>query len=175
MFATDPSLPPAGAGLGLGALAPQQPAAGTLRQQYADWPQKGETRPQPWDLDAVGIPKHERELDPGAPDTISPVVLRHSYPILASGSAGAVVNELAARLSLLGYPTDISKGENPFGIVTPEVMAAVEKFREDYGVKEDPTPYGGNTESTRTRAALTVGPYTWEAVLRASERALQAL
>lgn len=150
-------------------------ATPTLRSQYADWPQPADTRAQPWDLDAIGIPKHERELAPGAPDTISPIVIRHSYPILASGSAGAVVNELASRLHLLGFDTDISKGENAFGVVTDKVMAAVEAFREAYGVKEDPTPYGGNTESTRTRAALTIGPFTWEALIRASDRVLQTL
>lgn len=150
-------------------------AAPTPRQRYADWPQKGDSRPQPWDLDAVGIPKHERELADGAPNTVSPVVVRHSFPILANGEAGNVVRELASRLNILGYTTDIAEGKNPFSILTEKVMAAVESFREDYGVAEDPTPYGGNTEHARTRAARTVGPFTWEALIRASERELQHL
>lgn len=149
-------------------------AAPSLRQQYADWPQKEDPRPQPWDLDAVGIPKADRELAPGAPDTVSPVLIRHSYPVLASGSGGAAVHELAARLAVLGYQTDISQGENPFGVVNDSIMNAVERFRDDHHVQEDPTPYGGDTPKTRTRAALTIGPFTWEAILRASERALQA-
>jgi peptidoglycan hydrolase-like protein with peptidoglycan-binding domain len=154
------------------------PAAETIqtpRQRYADWPQKGDQRPQPWDLDAVGIPPSERNLPAGAPNTISPVVIRHSYPILASGSAGAVVNDLAGRLALLGYPTDISQGQNPFGVLSDQVMSAVERFREDYGVQEDPTPFGGNTEKARQRATGIVGPYTWEALVRASDRAAAAL
>lgn len=150
-------------------------AEATPRQRYADWPQKGDQRPQPWDLDAVGIPEHERRLDPGAPDTVSPVVIRHSYPILSSGSAGAVVNDLAARLALLGYQTDISQGANPFGVVTESVMNAVERFRDGYGVQEDPTAFGGNTENGRRRASAMIGPYTWEALVRASDRAAQAL
>lgn len=145
----------------------------TLRQQYADWPRKGDQRPQPWDLEELGIPASERELPPGAPNTVSPMLIRHSYPILASGSAGAVVNDLAARLAVLGYHTDISQGTNPFGIVTDSVMAAVEQFRDDYGVKEDPTPYGGNTQASRERAAQTIGPWTWEGIIRASDRLLQ--
>jgi peptidoglycan hydrolase-like protein with peptidoglycan-binding domain len=150
-------------------------AESTPRQRYVDWPQKGDTRPQPWDLDAVGIAPHERDLPPGAPDTISPVLIRHSYPILASGSAGAAVNDLASRLALLGYQTDISRGENPFGVLTDKVLAAVERFREDYGVQEDPTPFGGDTDRSRRRAAAIVGPYTWEALIRVSDRAAQAL
>jgi hypothetical protein len=170
----DTALPPAGQDTPTAQPEAPRVQGGTL-QQYADWPQKEDTRPQPWDLDTIGVPKHQRELDAGAPNTVSPVVIRHSYPILTSGSAGAVVNELASRLHLLGYVTDISKGENPFAIVTDKIMSAVESFREDYGVKEDPTPYGGNTQSARDRAALTIGPFTWEALLRASERVLHTL
>ena len=149
----DTALPPAGQDTPTAQPEAPRVQGGTL-QQYA---------------------KHQRELDAGAPNTVSPVVIRHSYPILTSGSAGAVVNELASRLHLLGYVTDISKGENPFAIVTDKIMSAVESFREDYGVKEDPTPYGGNTQSARDRAALTIGPFTWEALLRASERVLHTL
>jgi hypothetical protein len=152
----------------------QEQAALTPRQQYADWPQKGDQRAQPWDLDAVGIARSDRELAPGAPDTVSPVVIRHSYPILTSGSGGAAVAELASRLHLLGYVTDLARGENPFATVTSDVLSAVEKFREDYGVQEDPTPYGGNTDRSRSRAANTIGPFTWEGVIRASDRLLQA-
>lgn len=153
----------------------QEAPAQTLRQQFADWPQKGDERPQPWDLDALKVPKAERELEPGKPNTVSPVVIRHSYPILASGSQGSAVSELATRLHLLGYETDLARGENPFSVLTHDVLSAVDKFREDHGVEEDPTPYGGNTAQSRARAAHTVGPFTWEAILRASERARQEL
>jgi hypothetical protein len=166
-----PPLPPAGAEQSGQATAV---AEQTPRQRYADWPQKDDARPQPWDLDQVGIAKHERELEPGAPDTISPVVIRHSYPILTTGSGGAAVSELASRLNILGYKSDIARGENPFSTLTQDVMSAVEEFREDYHVEEDPTPYGGNTSRSRQRAANTVGPYTWEALVRASDRALHA-
>jgi hypothetical protein len=164
-------LPPAGAGA---VIDQEQEQTLTPRQRYADWPQKSDQRAQPWDLDAVGISKADRDLAPGAPDTVSPVVIRHSYPILTSGSGGAAVAELASRLHLLGYPTDMARGENPFATVTSDVLSAVEKFREDHNVQEDPTPYGGNTDRSRGRAANTIGPYTWEAVIRASDRLLQA-
>jgi peptidoglycan hydrolase-like protein with peptidoglycan-binding domain len=144
----------------------------TVRQQFADWPVKGDERPQPWDLDACKIPKADRELEDGAPDTISPVAIRHSYPILSTGSTGSPVTDLATRLKVLGYPTDISRGENPFGILTDSVMQAVEQFREDYNVQEDPTPYGSGPKA-RERAASVVGPYTWEGLIRASDRELQ--
>jgi peptidoglycan hydrolase-like protein with peptidoglycan-binding domain len=154
-------------------LTPDQPVQ-TPRQAYADWPQKADQRPQPWDLDKVGISPADRVLAQGAPDTISPVVIRHSFPILTSGSASPAVGELAQRLQVLGYATDLSRGENPFGIVTQDIMSAVSQFREDHGVQEDPTPYGGNTEQSRARAANTIGPFTWEALIRASDRILVA-
>jgi peptidoglycan hydrolase-like protein with peptidoglycan-binding domain len=151
-----------------------QAAQQTPRQAYADWPQKGDQRPQPWDLDAIGISLEARQLEKGAPDTVSPIVIRHSFPVLTSGSASPAVGELAQRLQVLGYSTDLSRGENPFGHVTQDIMAAVSQFREDFGVKEDPTPYGGNTEQSRQKAANTIGPFTWEGLLRASDRLLQA-
>lgn len=169
------SLPPAGAAQQLPPEQQQQvqqASPQSIRAQYVDWPQKGDQRAQPWDLVAAGIPQHEQGLAEGAPDTISPIVIRHSYPILASGSAGSVVNELATRLHVLGYATDISRGENAYGVLTNDVMGSVEKFREDYGVREDPTPFGGDTQSGRAKANGIVGPYTWEALVRASDRVL---
>lgn len=140
------------------------------RQRYSDWPQKGDERAQPWDLDAVGISKTDRELDPGARDTVSPVVIRHSCPILVSGSASPIVADLGRRLDLLGYPNSVTAGENPFGVVDESVFNAVERFRDDYGVEEDPTPYGGTTTAATLRAAQVIGPYTWESIIRASDR-----
>jgi peptidoglycan hydrolase-like protein with peptidoglycan-binding domain len=142
----------------------------TPRQAYKDWPKKGDERAQPWNLDAVGIAKSDRELEPGARDTISPVVIRHSCPILVSGSADPIVADLGRRLDVLGYGNSVSEGANPFGIVDESIFNAVERFREDYGVEEDPTPYGGTTTAATLRAAQVIGPYTWEAVIRASDR-----
>jgi peptidoglycan hydrolase-like protein with peptidoglycan-binding domain len=140
------------------------------RQRYADWPHKGDDRAQPWDLDAVGVDKADRELEPGARDTVSPVVLRHSYPTLVSGSADPAVAELGRRLAALGYANSVSEGANPFGVVDDSVLSAVDRFRDDYGVQEDPTPYGGTSTAAQIRAALHIGPYTWEAIIRASDR-----
>jgi peptidoglycan hydrolase-like protein with peptidoglycan-binding domain len=143
----------------------------SLRQRYRDWPQKGdEDRAQPWDLDALNVPKSDRELDDGARDTVSPVVIRHAYPVLASGAASPAVAELGRRLADLGYDNSVSEGANPFNVVDDSVLSAVDRFRSDYGVQEDPTPYGGTNTAAQLRAALHIGPYTWEAVLRASDR-----
>lgn len=142
----------------------------SLRRQYSDWPQPGDTRPQPWDLDALEVPKSERELAPGAPDTVSPIVIRHQCPTLTSGAAGPLVAELAQRLAELGYESSISRGENAWAVLDHSVMGAVQAFRHAYGVEEDPTPWGGRTPDAISRAAAHVGPYTWEALIRVSDR-----
>ncbi len=142
----------------------------SLRRQYADWPQRDDARAQPWDLDALGIAKADRELDPGAPNTVSPVVIRHRCPALGSGEAGPLVADLAARLQVLGYETSVARGDNPYAVLDHSVMAAVEAFRRDYGVEEDPTPYGGRNGKAEREAASYVGPYTWEALIRVSDR-----
>jgi hypothetical protein len=147
----------------------QQPQ-GSLRQRYTDWPTKGDTRDQPWDLEALGVSKADRELEPGARDTVSPVVIRHGYPVLASGAASPAVAELGRRLGELGYPNSVTDGSNPFNVVDDSLLSAVDRFRDDYGVQEDPTPYGGTNTAAQLKAALHIGPYTWEAVLRASDR-----
>jgi hypothetical protein len=138
---------------------------------YASWPVKGGTdAPQPWDLAGQGIPPHELQLEPGAPNTVAPIVVDHGMPILTSGSGGPEVHELGRLLAGLGYETSVSRGENPFGILDPTVLAAVERFRQDYGVEEDPTGFGGNHDAGRVTARNHVGPWTWEALIRAAER-----
>jgi hypothetical protein len=154
---------------------PGQASMPTKREAFSTWPRKGDLRPQPWDLDALEISPEMAKLAPGARDTVSPVVIHHSYPILSLGSQGSTVADLAGRLHLLGYDTDITRGENMFNTLTESVMGAVDQFREDYNVQEDPTPYGGRTAKAAERAAAIVGPYTWEAILRASERELAAI
>lgn len=154
-----------------GAVATQEEVS--LRKQYADWPQKGDERAQPWDFDALGIKAEVAKLNeqPGAKNTVTPVVIRHSYPILASGSGHpTIVADLGQRLADLGYANSVSDGENPLGHVDESILNAVDNFRRDYGVEEDPTPFGGNNTAGQIRAALHIGPYTWEAVIRASDR-----
>lgn len=145
--------------------------APSLRRQYADWPQKDDQRPQPWDLDTLGIPKADRDLEPGSPNTIAPIVIRHRCPTLGSGAAGPMVADLAVRLHALGYATSIARGENPYAVLDHSVLTAVETFRREYGVEEDPTPYGGRSNQAVAEAASYVGPYTWEALIRVSDRA----
>jgi hypothetical protein len=151
--------------------------AASPRTVYADWPQKADERAQPWDHDKNGSSREDRDklLDnPGTPNTVTPTV-SHSMPMLSSGSGGDsawAVGELARRLHILGYHTDVGEGTNPFSVLTQSVMSAVERFREDHNVSEDPSGFGGNTAAGRARAGAHVGPWTWEAIIRASEREL---
>jgi hypothetical protein len=158
---------------------PPAPAAEkSIKAQFADWPQKNDERKQPWDLSHTS-PSDRDELvnNPGTPNTVAPIVIGHSFPILTSGSGGDqawAVRELGARLKTLGYETDIATGNNPYASLTSSVMSAVERFREDYNVEEDPSAFGGNNAASRARAANHVGPWTWEAIIRASDQARTA-
>jgi hypothetical protein len=117
------------------------------------WPAKGNTdQKQPW-----------QEDDPA----ITP---RAGLPVLASGSADPAAHELFNALDELGYETPISRGENPVGVIGPEEMQAVRQFRADYGVQEDPSPWGGDNDEARRQASAFIGPWTAEAILRAAEQ-----
>lgn len=120
---------------------------------YSDWPRKGDKREQPWDVE-----------DPG----IAP---RAGLPLLVNGSADAAAAPLFSALAELGYPTPISRGENPFHVIGQEEMAAVRQFRRDYGVREDPSPFGGDNLGGNSVADTHIGPWTGEAILRAAGHA----
>jgi peptidoglycan hydrolase-like protein with peptidoglycan-binding domain len=117
------------------------------------WASKGFKGEQPWE---------DREK--------SSITVVHDKPILASGSAGAAVFELCGLLSELDYETDVTRGVNAFGVYGPAEATAVQRFREDYGVREDPTGFGGESEDAVRLAAAHVGPWTWEGLLRATGR-----
>lgn len=109
-----------------------------------DWGSKGYTGPQPWESDDA-------------------VVIDHRMPTLASGSDGPAVLELGARLAKLGYESSVSRGENPFAILDPTLLDAVRDFRADFGVHDDYRTFADPDD-----AANHVGPFTWEALLRAT-------
>lgn len=136
-----------------------------LRQQYADWPQKGSELPQPWDLQAHGLPRPgvDRDFLPPGPNELAPVVVAHNKPILASGMGGPAVAELGELLGKLGYPNTIAQGRNHSYHLDDSVLAAVGAFGRDYGVQEDPTQFPPQHDP-----AGYVGPYMWEAILRAA-------
>ncbi|HEV3136176.1 MAG TPA: hypothetical protein VG348_15915 [Acidimicrobiia bacterium] len=139
------------------------------------WPAKGWAGPQPWDIRALGITKDQVEqLGPGAPNTLSPVKVRHSFPILGVGSHGPIVGELARRLHALGYRTNIGTGANPYSVLDDSVLAAVENFRDEYNVLEDPAGFGGTGQKAVAKAAEYVGPWTWEALIRACDQLARA-
>jgi hypothetical protein len=134
------------------------------------WATEGYDGPQPWDHKELGIdPAAIQNLDPGAPNTVTPVV-SHSYPILTSGSAHPVVHELGRKLAELGYANSVSRGTNPFGAVDETILAAVDQFRSRHGIEEDPSGFGGATPAGRRNAAAHIGPWTIEGILRAHER-----
>lgn len=152
--------------------------AASVKSAYADWPQPGDEREQPWDHQKAGVTREQLDAlheEPGSPNTVSPIVIGHSMPVLSSGSGGDqswAVGELARRLNVLGIKTSVGTAQNPFSILDQSVMAGVERFREEHNVAEDPTAFGGNTAAGRARAGAHVGPWTWEAIIRASERKL---
>jgi hypothetical protein len=145
------------------------------RERYADWPAKGGSEdPQPWDLAGMGLLGASRDFEaqtkPGTPDNVSPIVISHSRPLLTYGSSDPSVHELGRILGALGFPNSVSDGHNAYGSIDNTVMAAVFAFRDAYGVQEDPSAYGGDTPAGREQAAAHIGPWTWEAVLRAGQR-----
>jgi hypothetical protein len=112
------------------------------------WATKGYTGKQPWESENHGAELHHT-----------------GKPTLSSGSGGVPVAELASLLHELGYETSVSRGENSFSILDGSIMAAVDQFRSEYGVEEDPSGF-----RSRAEAATHVGPWTWEALLRATGR-----
>lgn len=138
-----------------------------LREKYRNWPQKGSDLPQPWDFEQHDLPRPgvTRDYLPGGqPDELSPVVPAHGRPILTSGMGGSAVAELGEALCRLGYPNSISKGTNHTFHFDDSVAAAVATFGRDYGVKEDPSQFPPQHDP-----AGYVGPWLWEAILRAVE------
>jgi hypothetical protein len=149
-----------------------EPTAQELAQaELADWPHEGYDGKQPWDNEALGLRDDVKELDPGQANDVSPIVVRHNLPILTSGSGGPEVTELCRRLHSLGYETSVSRGENYFATVDQSVMDAVRTFRRDYGVREDPSGFGASGGDPAQLADNHIGPWTWEALIRASAEA----
>lgn len=147
-----------------------EPKPKTARERYSSWPKKGGfDGPQPWQLRELGV--NPADLEQGAPDTLSPVDTDHGRPILVSGSAGPEVLDLSQRLAALGYDSSTTRGENPFLHVDQSVLAAVEQFRRDYDVQEDPEAFGGDNPEGRRLAQAHIGPLTWAALIRASDKA----
>jgi peptidoglycan hydrolase-like protein with peptidoglycan-binding domain len=105
----------------------------------AEWPHAGYTGPQPWEAE-------------------NPPALTQNHLMVSGGSAGAEVVELAAYLGALGYQTGI--GDNPHAVYDSRLAGAVAQFSADYGCQEDPAVLRARTEDT-------VGPWLWEALVRA--------
>jgi len=134
------------------APAAAQPAAPPVPETPAtdpvlppEWPFKGFNGAQPW-------------------QAVNPPEITHSERMITSGTAGPEVVRLAGLLEALGYPTSISQGGNPHAIYDAEVASAVRSFCAEYGVQEDPKIVAAMT-------ADVVGPWLWEALIRAAHKA----
>jgi hypothetical protein len=73
------------------------------------------------------------------------------------------VHELGRKLGELGFPNSVSEGNNPFGHVDGTVMTAIKAFRRNFGIRTDPSSFGGDQEQADNH----VDPWTVEAILRA--------
>lgn len=138
-------------------------------QQVDNWGTKDYDGPQPWDHKALGVEDQAKALEPGQKNDAAPTV-SHSFPILTSGSSHPAVHELGRKLADLGYPNSVSRGENPFGAVDGTILSAIDAFRSQYNVEEDPSGFGGHTPAGRQNAAAHIGPWTSEGILRAHEK-----
>lgn len=119
------------------ATAPQP----VVNEMPDEWPCKGYNGPQPWQVS-------------------NPPELSHDRGLISSGSAGELVVELGAMLCALGYTNEIGEGKNPHAIFGKSELDALEQFRKEFGVVEDPA-------ITRATMPSTVGPWTWETLFRA--------
>lgn len=143
-----------------------------LRSDYQGWPSTEDEfkdKPQPWDLKSHGLPQPgvTRDYLPGGQaDELSLVVIAHDKPLLTSGMAGEPVHELAMLLANIGYPSSISKGQNPTYAFDESVQAAVNLFKREYHVAEDPSQF-----PVQHDPELYVGPWLWEALIRANRLA----
>jgi peptidoglycan hydrolase-like protein with peptidoglycan-binding domain len=185
---------PSGPGSAVPTLGVPEPPDG-LPDYGADWPQlggmkldSGEPAPQPWDHRERGLvvstsddgvttiaSPHTGEhttIAAGAANHVSPIVPVHGRPLLGPLSSDPVaVGELGRLLATIGYATSVSEGRNPQGVVDESITAAVERFRQDFGVQEDPSAWPVDGER---QARLHVGAWTWEALLRAAQRVRDA-
>jgi hypothetical protein len=142
------------------------------RDTYRDWPTKDFDGPQPWDLQELGLPRPGHDappLEPGARDTITPIVVPAGTPMLAPGTQGEDVRQVAVRLGELGYENTISRGnpDNAFYVFDDSVSAAVDSFRRDYNVREDPSSFLRDRDQ---QASTIAGPWTVYAIVRASDK-----
>ncbi len=133
------------------------------------WPREGYDGPQPWQHDELGISREARDQVGAETNTVTPTVT-HTHGYLTSGSADPFVHELGRKLAQLGFPNSVSAGENPFGAVDSSIMTAVGGFRQRYGVRPDPSGFGGDTPAGRALAENHIDPWTIEAVLRATAK-----
>lgn len=145
--------------------------ATATRDMLDGWPREGYEGPQPWEHDKLGISREQRDQIGADRNTVTPTI-SHDYPILTSGSAHSKVHELGRKLGELGFPNSVSQGENPFGSVDQSLLAAVGGFRARYGVRPDPSGFGGDTPQGRMLAENHLDPWTVEGILRA-HRALE--
>ncbi len=98
-------------------------------------------------------------------ETVEQPTISHHEPLLASGSAGAIVQKLVDLLAVNGHATNtITLGENPGRILDQSVMGDVRAFAKEHDVAEDPA-LGIEGDF--------IGPNTWQALYDAAAHALE--
>jgi hypothetical protein len=109
-----------------------------------------------------------QQFPPAAPavqeETVEEPTITHHEPLLASGSAGAIVQKLVDLLAVNGHATNtITLGENPGRILDQSVMADVRAFVKEHEVTEPDLGIEGDF----------IGPNTWQALYDAAAHALE--
>jgi hypothetical protein len=171
-----------------GTLGVPEPPEG-LPDYAREWPREGglqladgKPAPQPWDLHSHGLvvgngsngetvvsSPHTGDvvsIAPGADDTVSPIVPAHGRPPLGPLSSDPAVAELGALLKAVGIETSVSEGRNPNNVMDQSMIDGVQRFRDAFGVEEDPSQWSRPENAERHVAA-----WTWEGLLRAVRRA----
>jgi hypothetical protein len=122
--------------------------AGPKGELPAEWPHPGyDGSVQPWEAS-------------------NPPELTHDKGLLTSGEVGEDVIELCALLARLGFQTSIARGQNPHAVYDESIAGAILAFRQAYGIRENPEIVAATIPSV-------VGPWTWEALIRAADKADQ--
>jgi hypothetical protein len=144
---------------------------------------KGYDGPPAWEVAAEnGGPEHQLERDPDTREPKrrprpyrGPGAVTHSRPILSYGSAGPEVRELAEMLAELGYDdNEVIKGRSPANGLDNTLMADVRRFATDHGVREDSAAFDGKEVPASRLVDEHVGPYIWQALEEAVQRAREA-
>lgn len=156
--------------------------------EATSWPARGYDGPPPWELATKHLLEHDEHRKRAGLKTDDqgnlvpsgevpqpyrgPGAVTHNKPLMAQGTAGADVAELARRLGVLGYTANsIAKGTNHANVLDDSVWNDVVQFQRDHGVYENEASFSGGSVPAQDMVGRHVGPYTWQALIELSDRA----